>query len=90
MSAQLLRSGLLATTQMRCGFLRFLPTNVDLYTNQILIASAVLRVRECACRNAEALVKQAVQRNPELGFFVAEIAAAKGACALPEPFEIPN
>jgi len=27
----------------------------------------------------EALVKEALQRNPELNFFVAEIAAAKGA-----------
>ena len=44
-----------------------------------IIASAVL----LACATAlgetpEALVRQALQRNPELSFFVAEIAAAKG------------
>src|SRR5262245_53256456 len=45
-----------------------------------LVASTVVLV----CGNAiaetpEALVRQALQRNPELNFFVAEIAAAKGA-----------
>src|SRR4030095_2492613 len=43
-------------------------------------ASAILLV--CAsvlAETPEALVKQALQRNPELNFFVAEIAAAKGA-----------
>ena len=70
-----------ATTQTRCGLLQFFClTNVDLYTNQIRSASAILLV--CASAFAEtpqALVKQALQRNPELNFFVAEIAAAKGA-----------
>lgn len=45
-----------------------------------VVASAILLV--CATVRAEtlqALVNQALQRNPELNFFVAEIAAAKGA-----------
>jgi cobalt-zinc-cadmium efflux system outer membrane protein len=45
-----------------------------------LAASAIVLV--CAraiAETPEALVKQALQRNPELNFFVAEIAAAKGA-----------
>src|SRR5215813_6712309 len=47
---------------------------------EFVTASAIL----LACASAlaetpEALVKQALQRNPELNFFVAEIAAAKGA-----------
>jgi outer membrane protein, heavy metal efflux system len=43
-------------------------------------ASAILLVYASAlAETPEALVKQALQRNPELNFFVAEIAAAKGA-----------
>ena len=45
-----------------------------------LAASAIVLV--CArvlAETPEALVKQALQRNPELNFFVAEIAATKGA-----------
>ena len=65
----------------RCGFSHsFCLTNADLYTNQILYASAILLVCASAfAETPEALVKQALQRNPELNFFVAEIAAAKGA-----------
>ena len=37
----------------------------------------------------QALVKQALQRNPELKFFVAEIAAAKGAVRTGESFGTP-
>jgi outer membrane protein, heavy metal efflux system len=54
---------------------------MSIYTQtESFIASAILFV----CANAlaetpEGLVKQALQRNPELNFFVAEIAAAKGA-----------
>ena len=45
-----------------------------------LAASAILLVCATAlAETPEALVKQALQRNPELNFFVAEIAAAKGA-----------
>jgi cobalt-zinc-cadmium efflux system outer membrane protein len=44
------------------------------------VASAILFVCASAlAETPEALVKQALQRNPELNFFVAEIAAAKGA-----------
>ena len=53
---------------------------MSFYTQiKFAVASGVVLV----CANAlaetpEALVKQALQRNPELNFFVAEIAAAKG------------
>src|SRR4029453_10618069 len=52
---------------------------MSIYTQTKSFASAIL----LACATAfaetpEALVKQALQRNPELNFFVAEIAAAKG------------
>jgi cobalt-zinc-cadmium efflux system outer membrane protein len=54
---------------------------MSIYTQiKSFTASAILLV--CASTLAEtpdALVKQALQRNPELNFFVAEIAAAKGA-----------
>jgi outer membrane protein, heavy metal efflux system len=54
---------------------------MSIYTQiKSVTASAVLLV--CARALAETphtLVKQALQRNPELNFFVAEIAAAKGA-----------
>jgi len=54
---------------------------MSIYTQtKSVTASAVVFV--CASALAEtpqALVKQAVERNPESGFFVAEIAAAKGA-----------
>ena len=46
---------------------------------------SLLRVPFCSCarvrlpKRRRALVQQALQRNPELNFFVAEIAAAKGA-----------
>ena len=44
------------------------------------VASAVVLVCASAfAETPEALVKQALQRNPELNFFAAEIAAAKGA-----------
>ena len=46
-------------------------------------ASAILLVYATAlAETPEALVKQALQRNPELNFFVAEIAAAKGAARI--------
>jgi cobalt-zinc-cadmium efflux system outer membrane protein len=54
---------------------------MPVYTKTIFVtASAILLV--CASSSAETpqtLVNQALQRNPELNFFVAEIAAAKGA-----------
>src|SRR5262245_22820541 len=42
-------------------------------------ASAILLVCASAlAETPEALIKQALQRNPELNFFVADIAAARG------------
>jgi cobalt-zinc-cadmium efflux system outer membrane protein len=54
---------------------------MSIYTQtKSLMASAILLVCASAlAETPEALVKQALQQNPELNFFVAEIAAAKGA-----------
>ena len=53
---------------------------MSIYTQTKSFASAILLVCASAfAETPEALVKQALQRNPELNFFVAEIAAAKGA-----------
>jgi cobalt-zinc-cadmium efflux system outer membrane protein len=47
---------------------------------KFVTASAILLVSASAlAETPEALVKQGLQRNPELNFFIAEIAAAKGA-----------
>ncbi len=57
-----------------------LPTMFIYIQAKSVTASAILLV--CASALAETpqtLVQQALQRNPELNFFVAEIAAAKGA-----------
>src|SRR5262245_34126222 len=52
-----------------------------IYTHtRLFIASiSVLAGGSVVAETPEALVKQALQQNPELNFFVAEIAAAKGA-----------
>ena len=54
---------------------------MPIYTqSRSILASAIVLVCASAlAETPEALVKQALQRNPELNFFVAEIAAAKGA-----------
>jgi outer membrane protein, heavy metal efflux system len=53
---------------------------MSIYTQTKSFASAILLVCASAfAETPEALVKQALQENPELNFFVAEIAAAKGA-----------
>jgi outer membrane protein, heavy metal efflux system len=54
---------------------------MSIYTQiKSITASAVLLVGVRAlAETPQTLVKQALQRNPELNFFVAEIAAAKGA-----------
>ena len=54
---------------------------MTIYTHtKLLVASiSVLAGASVFAETPEALVKQALQRNPELNFFVAEIAAAKGA-----------
>ncbi|HET6887027.1 MAG TPA: TolC family protein [Candidatus Udaeobacter sp.] len=47
---------------------------------KFVTASAILLVSSSAlAETPEALVKQGLQRNPELNFFIAEIAVAKGA-----------
>jgi cobalt-zinc-cadmium efflux system outer membrane protein len=54
---------------------------MSIYTQiKSVTASAIVLVcARAAAETPEALVKQALQRNPEFNFFVAEIAAAKGA-----------
>jgi outer membrane protein, heavy metal efflux system len=81
-SAHLRRSGLIpATTQNALWGSPFFAKPMPIYTQtKSFIAGAILLA--CASVHAEtpeALVKQALQRNPELNFFAAEIAAAKGA-----------
>src|SRR5262249_8470243 len=57
----------------------FLPMSTYKQT-EFVTASAILLVCASAlAETPEALVKQALQRNPELNFFVAEAARAKGA-----------
>jgi outer membrane protein TolC len=68
-----------------------LPNNVHLHTYQTVVASAIVLVCASAlAETPEALVKQALQRNPELNFFVAEIAAAKGAVRTAETVRNPE
>jgi outer membrane protein, heavy metal efflux system len=65
---------------------------MSIYTHtKSFVASAIVLV--CAsvlAETPEALVKQALQRNPELNFFVAEIAAAKGAVRTAGTFRNPE
>ena len=49
------------------------------HTNLFAASISALAVASVLAETPEALVKQALERNPELNFFVAEIAAAKGA-----------
>ena len=49
------------------------------HTKSFVASTIVLVCASVLAETPEALVKQALQRNPELNFFVAEIAAAKGA-----------
>src|SRR5215813_9045482 len=49
------------------------------HTKPFVASALVLLSASALAETPEALVKQALQRNPELNFFVAEIAAAKGA-----------
>ena len=81
MSAHLLRSGSGIATTRALWLFQFFFQIMFIYTQtKSVTASAILLM--CANALAETpqqLVKQALQRNPELNFFVAEIAAAKGA-----------
>jgi outer membrane protein, heavy metal efflux system len=54
---------------------------MTIYTHSKLFVASIsmLAGASVLAETPEALVKQALQRNPELNFFVAEIAAAKGA-----------
>jgi cobalt-zinc-cadmium efflux system outer membrane protein len=79
--AHLLRSALKRrhNQSVRCGFSIFSIMFIYTQTKSVT-ASAILLV--CASALAETpqkLVQQALQRNPELNFFVADIAAARGA-----------
>ena len=49
------------------------------HTKSFVASAIVLVCASVLAETPEALVKQALQRNPELNFFVAEIAGAKGA-----------
>ena len=48
-------------------------------TKSVAVSAIALVAASTLAQTPEALVKQALQRNPELNFFVAEIDAAKGA-----------
>src|SRR4030095_13281313 len=65
---------------------------MSIYTHtKPFVASAIVLVCASAlAETPEALVKQALQRNPELNFFVAEIAAAKGAVRTAGAFRNPE
>jgi Outer membrane protein len=65
---------------------------MSIYTHtKSFVASAIVLVCASAlAETPEALVKQALQRNPELNFFVAEIAAAKGAVRTAGTFRNPE
>jgi outer membrane protein, heavy metal efflux system len=52
--------------------------SIHTYTKAFVATAIVLACANALAETPEALVKQALQRNPELNFFVAEIAAAKG------------
>jgi cobalt-zinc-cadmium efflux system outer membrane protein len=53
--------------------------SIYIQTRSFAVSAIVLACASALAETPEALVKQALQRNPELNFFVAEIAAAKGA-----------
>ena len=60
---------------------QFLLPNMFIYTHtKSFVTSIIMLVgASVLAETPEALVRQALQRNPELNFFVAEIAAARGA-----------
>jgi len=69
-----------ATTQTRCGLLPFFqPMSIYKLTESVAASAILLLCATAFAETPQALVNQALQRNPELNFFVAEIAAAKGA-----------
>jgi len=55
------------------------PMSIYTHIKPFVATAVVLVCTNALAETPEALVKQALQRNPELNFFAAEIAAAKGA-----------
>jgi len=60
------------------------------HTKPFVASAIVLVCASALAETPEALVNQALQRNPELNFFVAEIAAAKGAVRTAGRFRNPE
>jgi outer membrane protein, heavy metal efflux system len=63
------------------GFSYFFTNQMSIYTQtkSVIATATLLACASALAETPQALVNQALQRNPELNFFVAEIAAAKGA-----------
>src|SRR4029434_1287126 len=63
------------------GFRPFFCQTLSIYTHTKSFAGSIIVLAGASvlAETPQKLVKQALQRNPELNFFVAEIAAAKGA-----------
>ena len=57
----------------------FFTMSIYTHIKSFVATGIVLVCSDALAETPEALVKQALQRNPELNFFVAEIGAAKGA-----------
>jgi len=79
-SAHLLRSALKRrhNQSVRCGFSIFSIMFIYTKTKSVTASAILLVCVSALAETPQKLVQQALQRNPELNFFVAEIAAAKG------------
>ena len=80
MSAHLLRSALKRrhNQSVRCGFSIFSIMFIYTKTKSVTASAILLVCVSALAETPQKLVQQALRRNPELNFFVAEIAAAKG------------
>ena len=80
MPAHLLRSALKRrhNQSVRCGFSIFSIMIIYTKTKSVTASAILLVCVSALAETPQKLVQQALQRNPELNFFVAEIAAAKG------------
>jgi outer membrane protein, heavy metal efflux system len=78
--AHLLRSALKRrhNQSVRCGFSIFSIMFIYTKTKSVTASAILLVCVSALAETPQKLVQQALQRNPELNFFVAEIAAAKG------------
>jgi outer membrane protein, heavy metal efflux system len=78
--AHLLRSDLKRrhNQSVRCGFSIFSIMFIYTKTKSVTASAILLVCISALAESPQKLVQQALQRNPELNFFVAEIAAAKG------------